>query len=68
MTSEEIERQRESVRRRGRIPYDRMDRAVAHFKLEFPEADRVRPGLYAETVYVEVWSQGAAQTYTYEGE
>ena len=68
MTDEEIARQREIVRRNSKIPYDRLDRAVQHFKAEFPEADRVRPGLYGGNVYVEVWRKDHAKIYPYDGE
>jgi hypothetical protein len=57
---EELERQRQAIKRNKRIPYDLIDEAVAAAKLRHPDADEVRGKLYNNRVYVEVWKDGRA--------
>lgn len=58
--AEELERQRAAIKRNKRIPYDLMEEAVAAAKLRHPDADEIKPKLYNNRVYVEVWKDGRA--------
>ena len=62
---EELSRQRIAARRANTPPYDLMAEAVEHFKSEFPDADKVKPGWYGGRVYCEIWKQNCAKVVFY---
>ena len=60
---EELERQRAVARRRQgtKPPYDRIERALAWAREEWPSAKDYRPVWYSGSIYVEVWTDRGGQ-------